>query len=163
MQFKYWGSFTFMCCLGHNRAEPEVTVTQGRLKGIQTTVKGTDRPINAFLGIPFAKAPLGSLRFSPPEPPEPWNGLRDATSYPPLWELLSWFVYRTCSLLSGYRGLMFAVVNMLPVLKCFLRAVGIGASKDPWGIPVFGNYIFSAEIVQLLSRSVELCFDRLHL
>ncbi|NXX50772.1 SASB hydrolase, partial [Tricholaema leucomelas] len=63
---------------------PEVTITQGRLKGIQTTVKGTDRLVNAFLGIPFAKAPVGSLRFSPPEPPEPWNGLRDATSYPPL-------------------------------------------------------------------------------
>ncbi|NXP78335.1 SASB hydrolase, partial [Ramphastos sulfuratus] len=64
--------------------EAEVTITQGRLKGIQMTVKETDRLVNAFLGIPFAKAPVGSLRFSPPEPPEPWNGLRDATSYPPL-------------------------------------------------------------------------------
>uniref|UniRef100_A0A8D2Q0I6 Carboxylic ester hydrolase n=1 Tax=Zosterops lateralis melanops TaxID=1220523 RepID=A0A8D2Q0I6_ZOSLA len=40
--------------------------------------------VNVFLGIPFAKAPLGSLRFSSPEPPEPWTGLRDATSHPPL-------------------------------------------------------------------------------
>ncbi|KFV67829.1 Fatty acyl-CoA hydrolase precursor, medium chain, partial [Dryobates pubescens] len=65
-------------------AEPEVTITHGRLKGIQTNVKGTERRVNAFLGIPFAKAPVGSLRFSSPEPPEPWSGLRDATSYPPL-------------------------------------------------------------------------------
>ncbi|KFO07884.1 Fatty acyl-CoA hydrolase precursor, medium chain, partial [Balearica regulorum gibbericeps] len=65
-------------------AEPEVTITLGRLKGRQTNVKGTDRLVNVFLGIPFAKAPVGSLRFSPPEPPEPWNDLRDATSYPPL-------------------------------------------------------------------------------
>ncbi|NWR64616.1 SASB hydrolase, partial [Bucorvus abyssinicus] len=64
--------------------EPEVTITLGRLKGRQTNVKGTDRLVNVFLGIPFAKAPVGSLRFSPPEPPEPWNDLRDATSYPPL-------------------------------------------------------------------------------
>ncbi|KFP13516.1 Fatty acyl-CoA hydrolase precursor, medium chain, partial [Egretta garzetta] len=65
-------------------AEPEVTIALGRLKGRQANVKGTDRLVNVFLGIPFAKAPVGSLRFSPPEPPEPWNDLRDATSYPPL-------------------------------------------------------------------------------
>ncbi|XP_074737283.1 fatty acyl-CoA hydrolase precursor, medium chain-like isoform X1 [Strix uralensis] len=70
--------------VGQNGAEPEVTITLGRLKGRQTNVKGTDRLVNVFLGIPFAKAPVGSLRFSPPEPPEPWNDLRDATSYPPL-------------------------------------------------------------------------------
>ncbi|EOB01052.1 Carboxylesterase 7, partial [Anas platyrhynchos] len=65
-------------------AEPEVTIAHGRLRGKQANVKGTDRLVNVFLGIPFAKAPVGSLRFSPPEPPEPWNDLRDATSYPPL-------------------------------------------------------------------------------
>nr|XP_047924753.1 fatty acyl-CoA hydrolase precursor, medium chain-like isoform X4 [Anser cygnoides] len=69
---------------GQNGAEPEVTIAHGRLRGKQANVKGTDRLVNVFLGIPFAKAPVGSLRFSPPEPPEPWNGLRDATSYPPL-------------------------------------------------------------------------------
>ncbi|XP_009673027.1 fatty acyl-CoA hydrolase precursor, medium chain isoform X2 [Struthio camelus] len=65
-------------------AEPEVTIALGRLKGKQANVKGTDRLVDVFLGIPFAKAPVGSLRFSPPEPPEAWNDLRDATSYPPL-------------------------------------------------------------------------------
>ncbi|XP_010144093.1 PREDICTED: putative inactive carboxylesterase 4, partial [Buceros rhinoceros silvestris] len=69
---------------GQDGAEPEVTIALGRLKGRQTNVKGTDRLVNVFLGIPFAKAPVGSLRFSPPEPPEPWNDLRDATSHPPL-------------------------------------------------------------------------------
>ncbi|XP_032051493.1 fatty acyl-CoA hydrolase precursor, medium chain-like isoform X1 [Aythya fuligula] len=69
---------------GQKGAEPEVTIAHGRLRGKQANVKGTDRLVNVFLGIPFAKAPVGSLRFSPPEPPEPWNDLRDATSYPPL-------------------------------------------------------------------------------
>ncbi|KAM6409220.1 fatty acyl-CoA hydrolase precursor, medium chain-like [Rhynochetos jubatus] len=79
-------SIAFITCgaEGQNGAEPEVTIALGRLKGRQANVKGTDRLVNVFLGIPFAKAPVGSLRFSPPEPPEPWNGLRDATSYPPL-------------------------------------------------------------------------------
>uniref|UniRef100_A0A8U8C4F8 Carboxylic ester hydrolase n=1 Tax=Geospiza parvula TaxID=87175 RepID=A0A8U8C4F8_GEOPR len=70
--------------VGGSGAGPEVTIALGRLKGTQTNVKGTDKLVNVFLGIPFAKAPLGSLRFSPPEPPEPWTGVRDATSYPPL-------------------------------------------------------------------------------
>jgi para-nitrobenzyl esterase len=35
--------------------------------------------VRAFLGIPFAAPPLGPLRFSPPKPAAPWNGVRDAT------------------------------------------------------------------------------------
>ncbi|XP_010004477.1 PREDICTED: fatty acyl-CoA hydrolase precursor, medium chain-like [Chaetura pelagica] len=79
-------SIVFITCgkEGQAGAEPEVTIALGRLKGRQANVKGTDRLVNAFLGIPFAKAPIGSLRFSPPEPPEPWNGVRDTTSYPPI-------------------------------------------------------------------------------
>ncbi|XP_035399347.2 fatty acyl-CoA hydrolase precursor, medium chain-like [Cygnus atratus] len=79
-------SITFITCgiEGQKAAEPEVTIAHGRLRGKQANVKGTDRLVNVFLGIPFAKAPVGSLRFSPPEPPEPWKDLRDATSYPPL-------------------------------------------------------------------------------
>jgi len=73
-----------MCYLGQNGAQPEVAIALGRLRGRQANVKGTDRLVNVFLGIPFAKPPVGSLRFSPPEPPEPWNDLRDATSYPPV-------------------------------------------------------------------------------
>lgn len=33
-----------------------------------------------FLGIPFAKA----ARFAPPEPPEPWEGIRDCTTFGPV-------------------------------------------------------------------------------
>lgn len=83
MQFNFL-FFYLLCYLGQSGAGPEVTIALGRLRGTQTNVKGTDKLVNVFLGIPFAKAPLGSLRFSPPEPPEPWTGVRDATSYPPL-------------------------------------------------------------------------------
>lgn len=34
-----------------------------------------------FLGIPYAKPPLGSLRWRPPEPPKPWTGLRHAIAW----------------------------------------------------------------------------------
>uniref|UniRef100_A0A452IRN6 Carboxylic ester hydrolase n=1 Tax=Gopherus agassizii TaxID=38772 RepID=A0A452IRN6_9SAUR len=76
--------FVVIATEGHKGAQPEVTTKYGRLQGKQTSVKGTDRLVNVFLGIPFAKPPLGSLRFSPPQQAEPWKGLRAATSYPPM-------------------------------------------------------------------------------
>lgn len=35
----------------------------------------------AFEGIPYAKPPLGDLRFRAPQPPEPWNGVLDCLHY----------------------------------------------------------------------------------
>lgn len=37
----------------------------------------------AFLGIPFAQAPIGDLRYAAPVPPTPWEGIRDATAFGP--------------------------------------------------------------------------------
>jgi para-nitrobenzyl esterase len=35
----------------------------------------------AWRGIPYAKPPVGDLRFRPPETPAPWDGARDALGY----------------------------------------------------------------------------------
>jgi para-nitrobenzyl esterase len=37
----------------------------------------------AWKGIPFAKPPVGDLRWRSPEDPEPWEGVRAATKEPP--------------------------------------------------------------------------------
>ncbi|MGH0136993.1 UNVERIFIED_CONTAM: hypothetical protein FKN15_062631 [Acipenser sinensis] len=63
-------------------ADPVVSTGYGSLKGKLSSVKGTDRVVHEYLGIPFAKPPLGSLRFSAPQPSEPWGGIRDATNQP---------------------------------------------------------------------------------
>ena len=34
-----------------------------------------------FLGIPFAKPPIGELRWRAPQEPEPWDGVRDALEF----------------------------------------------------------------------------------
>ncbi|NXJ61391.1 SASB hydrolase, partial [Rostratula benghalensis] len=64
--------------------QPEVVTKYGTVRGYQFKVDAAHRSVNVFLGLPFAKPPVGPLRFSEPQPPEPWNSVRDATSYPPM-------------------------------------------------------------------------------
>ncbi|XP_043980928.1 liver carboxylesterase 1 isoform X1 [Gambusia affinis] len=66
-----------------NSKSPEVQTKLGRLKGQYVSVKGKETGVHAFLGVPFAKPPLGpTLRLTAPQPAEGWQGLRDATKQP---------------------------------------------------------------------------------
>lgn len=55
-----------------NRGSPIVETTAGRVEGRWS------RGIAAFRGIPFAAPPVAEARWSAPEAPEPWAGVRDA-------------------------------------------------------------------------------------
>ncbi|XP_063922124.1 esterase B1-like isoform X2 [Zophobas morio] len=57
---------------------PVVSTTNGKLRGKVGTAFN-DRLFYSFQGIPYAKPPLGALRFKAPQPPEPWTGIKDAT------------------------------------------------------------------------------------
>ncbi|XP_053742340.1 pyrethroid hydrolase Ces2e-like isoform X3 [Synchiropus splendidus] len=69
-------------------AEPQAPVVHtklGSLRGELLTVKGTENKVHSFLGVPFAKPPVGpALRLAPPQDPEGWEGVRDATKQPPM-------------------------------------------------------------------------------
>ncbi|MYS80578.1 carboxylesterase/lipase family protein [Embleya scabrispora] len=52
---------------------PVVTTAQGAVRGLRQGDTTT------FLNIPYAAPPRGAGRFAPPQPHEPWDGVRDAT------------------------------------------------------------------------------------
>ncbi|HJP24592.1 MAG TPA: carboxylesterase family protein, partial [Acidimicrobiales bacterium] len=56
---------------------PTAQVAEGTLKGRHR--KG----VELFAGIPYAAPPTGDRRFRAPEPPEPWDGVRDARRFGP--------------------------------------------------------------------------------
>uniref|UniRef100_H0VAA2 Carboxylic ester hydrolase n=1 Tax=Cavia porcellus TaxID=10141 RepID=H0VAA2_CAVPO len=68
----------------HTSLPPVVDTVHGKVLGKYVSLEGFSQPVAVFLGVPFAKPPLGSLRFTPPQPPEPWNYVKNTTSYPPM-------------------------------------------------------------------------------
>ncbi|XP_014644062.1 PREDICTED: liver carboxylesterase 1-like [Ceratotherium simum simum] len=65
-------------------SQPVVDTVQGKVLGKYVSLEGFAQPVAVFLGIPFAKPPLGPLRFAPLQPAEPWHFVKNTTSYPPV-------------------------------------------------------------------------------
>ena len=81
MQTHRWTA-ALLCSLGmllatHPlRARLEVVKTDaGSLSGV------TAGGVSAYLGIPFAAPPVGDLRWRPPQPALPWEGVRKADTF----------------------------------------------------------------------------------
>jgi para-nitrobenzyl esterase len=66
-----------------DETRPIVEIGPGSVRGFWRGSPGAHGSSAAFLGIPFAQAPVGDLRFGAPVPPEPWDGVRDALEYGP--------------------------------------------------------------------------------
>jgi para-nitrobenzyl esterase len=56
---------------------PVIATPAGELSGTEAA------GIRAFKGIPYAKPPVKGLRWRPPVPLAPWNGVRNATDFGP--------------------------------------------------------------------------------
>ncbi|XP_023577549.1 carboxylesterase 1E-like [Octodon degus] len=69
---------------GHPSSPPVVETMYGKVLGKYDSLEGSAQPVAVFLGVPFAKPPLGSLRFAPPQPPEPWTYVKNTTSHSPM-------------------------------------------------------------------------------
>lgn len=56
---------------------PVIATDSGRISGRET------EGVSSFTGIPFAAPPVGDLRWRPPQPPKPWEGVRACTNFAP--------------------------------------------------------------------------------
>ena len=57
---------------------PTVVLRAGTLQGV--LLDGPSREV-AFLGVPYAAAPVGEIRWKPPQPMPHWTGTRQATDF----------------------------------------------------------------------------------
>ncbi|HEX7340444.1 MAG TPA: carboxylesterase family protein [Rhodanobacteraceae bacterium] len=62
-----------------NVATPVVTVRAGQLSGVHDPASGLDE----FKGVAYAAPPVGALRWKPPQPVKPWQGVRKADRFGP--------------------------------------------------------------------------------
>ncbi|XP_064115855.1 juvenile hormone esterase-like isoform X2 [Macrobrachium nipponense] len=75
----------------------KVDLEQGSIEAPRTnTAEGTH--YYAFKGIPFAKPPVGDLRFKSPLPPGPWSGVRNGSAPSPICPQIDLTSYVTGSL-----------------------------------------------------------------
>src|SRR5262245_12369237 len=58
------------------KADPMAT-TAGQVSGVSLP----DDVVRAYKGIPFAKPPVGDLRWRAPQPAAPWSGTRVADKF----------------------------------------------------------------------------------
>ncbi|KAF5297062.1 hypothetical protein FQR65_LT10071 [Abscondita terminalis] len=66
-----------------NASDPIRQIKQGSIRGMY--MKSADgKNFSAFLGIPYAKPPVGTLRFEPPTPADSWDNVFEATRPHPI-------------------------------------------------------------------------------
>ena len=117
-------------------------------------IVGADTPLcTRYLGIPFAKPPLGELRFRHPQKPEPWEGVLECkTSRDNPIQSPTRFEYRKhvsadCLYLNVYvpHNLKGPVPTMVWIHGGAYESGGVGASPKTEGVPVYDMSTFVNE------------------
>ncbi|XP_017835970.1 liver carboxylesterase 2 [Drosophila busckii] len=73
--------------------QTHIKLDQGDLIGLKVFPDGARNAVYAFLGIPYAQPPVGSLRFAPAKAHSGWNRTLQAMSMQPLCPQLSDTIY----------------------------------------------------------------------
>jgi para-nitrobenzyl esterase len=71
----------------------QVRITDGVLEGVVSA----DDQVRTFKGVPYAAPPVGPLRWKPPQPVQPWTGVRPAADFGPRpmqWRIFGDMVFR---------------------------------------------------------------------
>jgi para-nitrobenzyl esterase len=57
---------------------PTIAIDAGKIRGIAL---GAGKDILAYKGVPYAKPPIGDLRWREPQAPEKWEGVRECSQF----------------------------------------------------------------------------------
>uniref|UniRef100_A0A2S2QI72 Carboxylic ester hydrolase n=1 Tax=Sipha flava TaxID=143950 RepID=A0A2S2QI72_9HEMI len=133
---------------------PLISVHQGQLKGKQYLSR-SGRNFFAFQGIPYAKPPVGNLRFEAPEPAGPWKGTLNATSEPSMCIQKNLFMYQTSDVLLGSEDCLYLNVYTPTLPKIGVKNLpvmvwipGGGFSSGHGGMRLYGpKYLMDKDVV----------------
>ncbi len=76
-----------------------VTLADGQVRGVKTA----DGTVEVFAGIPYAKPPVGDLRWREPQDPEPWQGVLQADHFAPMsMQPVRGTLYQSLTRIVGY-------------------------------------------------------------
>ena len=74
----------FVCALAYSHpsehADTVLAIDSGQIRG---TYESPGSPVRVFRGIPYARPPVGELRWRPPEPALSWTGTKDCIKFAP--------------------------------------------------------------------------------
>ena len=92
-----WGSFIGILCANYlltsppyknvpavDNKNPDVTEVVHVAQGDLTGVYNADHSVKVYAGIPYAKPPVGELRFKEPQAPEGWDSVRACDAFGPV-------------------------------------------------------------------------------
>ena len=61
----------------YDKERPLIQLNEGQVKGLMTK----EKDVEVYAGIPYAKPPIGELRWKEPVAPDSWDGVRDASYF----------------------------------------------------------------------------------
>lgn len=65
-------------------SKPDATAAVSTHDGMVSGVYSADHEVEIYAGIPYAKAPVGELRWRPPQDPEAWDGVLVCDRFAPM-------------------------------------------------------------------------------
>ena len=68
---------SFRALDSYSKERPLIQLNEGKAEGLLTK----EKDVEVYAGIPYAKAPIGELRWKEPQAPESWDGIRDASYF----------------------------------------------------------------------------------
>lgn len=79
-------SILLTSAFGSSARANAVHIESGWVEGVASGVPG----VRVFRGVPYARPPLGALRWRPPQPPTEWSGVRRADRVGPCCQQVPW-------------------------------------------------------------------------